>query len=392
MLTLRHAPFIRIALAGLIAVLAGLGAMRLGGSETAEAAGAPLSFPATVCSEGGGTTQVTFNWAPVDGALEQWLDLSTADNHFAPGTYRNFKLAPSIKTLATTTIDSTSPHYWRVNTRTAGGWVSSTLGQFVPCGGPQLLWGPTICQSAEFASVSFNWAPRADAIGYQWLELSGTANFGSDTVRVGPLALSAQSYRRGGFSVDERTYFRIAWENSDGTRVTTDTASFDPDCTVQAVNSALYSSADRLVSSSLGIDAPVNVRDVGFSGFLGVPAGAYDVVRYNFAALPNLQAYPGEGGVTAIGGHVDFYTVGLAIFAPLRNAQPGMSVEYHRGDGVVVRYVVDWVRDIPFNQSLNTYLTNRGPDELLLMTCNGTFDQSVRRYDLRRLVHAVRVN
>lgn len=389
MLTGRSVPTIRFFLLMLIASLAAAGALRWN-APAAEAAGAVLNHPAAVCGES--STQLTFNWVAVEGTVEQWLDLSTQDNHFAPGTYTGFKLTPGVKTMTTTALGDDAPHYWRINSRTAEGWVASALGQFVPCGGPQLLWGPTICQSARFATVNFNWAPRADAIGHQWLELSSDGNFGNGATRVGPLSLAAQSYRRGGFPVDERTYFRIAWEDSDGTRVTTPVASFEPDCTAPTVNSALYSSADRLVSTSLGINAPVNVRDVGFSGFLGVPEGAYDVVRYNFAALPNLKAYPGDGGVTAIGGHVDFYTVGLAIFAPLRSAQPGMSIEYHRGDGVVVRYVVDWVRDVPFDQSLNSYLSNRGNDELLLMTCNGTFDQTVRRYDLRRLVHAVRVN
>jgi hypothetical protein len=390
MLTRHSLPILRIVLLMLVAAMAVASALQPSTPRSVEAAGAVLNFPSTICADG--SAEVTFNWVPLAGVTEQWLDLSTQDNHFAPGTYSGFELTPGTSTLSTTTLNSTSPHYWRINSRTADGWMASTLGQFVPCGGPQLLWGPTICTSGKFASVNFNWAPRTDAIGYQWLELSNDVNFGSEAVRVGPLALSAHSYRRGGFAVEERTYFRIAWEDSDGTRVTTPVASFVPDCTVPAVNTALYSSADRLVSTSLGIDAPVNVRDVGFDGFLGVPAGAHDVVRYNFAGLPTLRGYPGDGGVTAIGGHVDFFTVGLAIFAPLRNAQPGMTFDYHRADGVVVRYVVDWVRDVPFNQSLNSYLSNRGGDSLLLMTCNGTFDQTVRRYDLRRLVHAVKVN
>jgi hypothetical protein len=390
MLTGRSLPVLRIALVLVVAALAAGVALRATPPRPAEAAGAVLNFPSVTCDDA--TPEVTFNWVPVANASEQWLDFSTQDNHFAPGTYSGFKLAAGDKTLTTDAFDATSPHYWRINSKTPEGWVASSLGQFMPCGGPQLLWGPTVCQSARFATVSFNWAPRADAIGYQWLELSSNANFGSDVVRVGPLALSSQNYRRGGFKIDDRTYFRIAWEGSDGTRVTSQTASFVPDCTVAAVSSALYYSADRLVSSSLGIDAPVNVRDVGYNGFLGVPSGAYDVVRYNFVALPSLRGYPGDGGVTMIGGHVDYYTVGLAIFAPLRNAQPGMSIEYRRGDGVVVKYVVDWVRDVPFNQSLNSYLRNKGPDELILVTCNGTFDLSERRYDLRRLVHAVRVN
>ena len=388
MSTGRGVPVIRIALIIVVAALAAGGALRSAAPRSAEAAGALLSFPSSQCGES--TASVTFSWQPT-GALEQWLDVSLQDNRFAPGTYHGYKLEPGVDGFTAAALDNDAPHFWRINSRTPNGWVESTQGQFVPCGGPQLLWGPTICQSAELAAVNFNWAPRSDILGYQYVELSKDVNF-SNSTSIGPLAASANSFRRGGFKIDERTYFRVVWEDFNGTRAMTQTASFVPDCTVPAVNSALYYSADRLVSTSLGIDAPVNVRDVGFSGFLGVPLGAYDVVRYNFAGLPNLQGYPGDGGVTAIGGHVDFYSVGLAVFAPLRNAQPGMSIEYQRGDGAVVRYVVDWVRDVPFDQSLNSYLTDRGKDELLLMTCNGTFDQTVRRYDLRRLVHAVRVN
>jgi hypothetical protein len=50
------------------------------------------------------------------------------------------------------------------------------------------------------------------------------------------------------------------------------------------------------------------------------------------------------------------------------------------------------VTDLPFNTDLSSYLSRRNGDELILVTCNGTFDSSVRRYDLRRLVHATRVN
>jgi hypothetical protein len=391
MLKGRSVPALRIALIALVAVLATAGALRSHAPRPAEAAatGALLSFPSANCNDG--ATSITFKWQTVPGATEQWLDLSLSDNHFAPGTYEGTKLTPDVNTLTLAALDSQAPHYWRVNSKTPDGWVESALGQFVPCGGPQLLWGPTICQSADLAAVDFNWAPRADVLGYQYIEFSSTVDFAYDVTSVGPLAAAAHGYHRGGFTIDQRTYFRVVWEDFDGTRVETKTASFVPDCTVAPVNTALYYSADRLVSTSLGIDAPVNVRDVGYDGFLGVPEGAYDVVRYNFVGLPHLGGYPGDGGLTAIGGHVDYYYVGLAVFAPLRNAQPGMTVEYHRADGIVVKYVINWVKDIPFDQSLNPYLTARGADELLLMTCNGTFDQVARRYDLRRLVHAVRV-
>ncbi len=386
----RGIPTLRIALVALISALAVAGALHSNGRQAAEAKGALLRFPASDCSTD--SAQLTFNWHPVAEVVEQWLDLSLNDNRFAYGTYKSIKLDSETDTLTISALNSSSPHYWRINSKTTDGWVGSKQGQFVPCGGPLLLWGPTFCQSATLAAVDFNWAPRADVLGYQYLELSSTVGFGTDTASVGPLAPSTQNYRRGGFKIDQRTFFRIVWEGFDGTRVATKTASFVPDCTVEPMNPFLYPSSDRLVSTSLGINAPVNVRDVGFNGFLGNPSGAYDVVRYNFVGLPQLRGYPGDGGVSVIGGHVDFYSVGAAVFAPLRSAQPGNTFEYHRADGQVVQYRVDWVKDVSFDQILNSYLVNRGPDELILITCNGRFDQSAGRYDQRRLVHAVRVN
>lgn len=390
MATGRRVPLVRVTFVLLLIAVAAAGSLGLSRTPMAESAGAILNFPSTDC--GSNQTQIHFRWVPVSGAQEQWLDISLKDNHFLPGTYSGEKLELGQRQYSTVALSDDEPHYWRINSRTTDGWVSSKTGVFVPCGGPQLLWGPTICQSAEFASVHFRWAPRADAFGNQWLEVTQDVSFNRDVTRIGPLAASTDDFRRGGFEVGKRTYFRVAWEDSDGNRVVTKKASFVPDCSTPSITSALYPSADRLAVPRLGIDAPVNVRDVGYNGYLGVPAGAYDVVRYNFAAQGNLRGYPGDGGVTLIGGHVDYYSVGLAVFAPLRSARTGDVIEYERGDGVTIRYEVDWVADLPFDESLNGYLVNRGTDEMILVTCNGTFDRAAGRYDLRRLVHAVRTN
>ena len=387
----RRTALLRIVLFFSLVAVATLAAFKLPGTRDLEAAGAVLSFPATSCSSAG--AQVTYDWLPVDGALEQWIDITASDNGFVPGSYSSTQLSGSATSFKAAALDPHWPHFWRVNTRTVAGWQVSVTGTFTPCDWPVLLVGGVYCQTSTQARAELRWAPRADEIGYQWLEISRDGTFADvGLVRIGPLAFGSQGYARGGFVVGEEYAFRTVWEDAAGNKVPTQTGWFTPTCTSTAVNSALYPSTDRLVSPRLGINAPVNVRDVGPGAELGVPAGAYDVVRYNFGDFTGLGGYPGQGGVTMIGGHVDYYTVGLAVFAPLRSAQTGDVIQYVTGDGTSITYVVDWVSDLPFNTDLSGYLGRRGNDELLLVTCNGTFDQSVRRYDLRRLVHAVRTS
>jgi len=380
---------LRILLFVLLIALAGVAALKFEDTRRTEAAGAILSFPNVVCSGAG--AQITFDWLPVDGAIEQWLDVSVGDNGFLPATYTATQLSGSQSSYTMAAINPHYPHFWRVNTRTATGWQVSTTGIFTPCDWPVLLVGAVYCQTQTQARGEFRWAPRADAVGSQWLEFSSDGTFAdAGFVSVGPLAFGAQGFQRGGFTVGSEYAFRVVWEDANGNRVPTQVGYFVPQCNSTSVNSALYPSTDRLVSASLGINAPVNVRDVGVGGELGIPAGAYDVVRYNFGEFTGLGGYPGQGGVTMIGGHVDYYTVGLAVFAPLRNAQAGDTIQYVIGDGTTITYTVDWVSDLPFDTNLSGYLGRRGQDELILITCNGTFDSSVRRYDLRRLVHATR--
>src|ERR1700742_717135 len=68
------------------------------------------------------------------------------------------------------------------------------------------------------------------------------------------------------------------------------------------VDTALYGTNDTIVISSLGIQAPVNTRNVAADGTMGDPLGKDDVVLYQFPSFPGLGGYPGSGGTTVIAG------------------------------------------------------------------------------------------
>jgi hypothetical protein len=90
-----------------------------------------LPTPYALCDE---TAQVTFLWTPVEGAFEQWLDLSLVDNGFAAGTFGAFGPMSALDDLVYWEgLMPGRPYYWRVNSRTAAGWVPSQTAAFRAC-------------------------------------------------------------------------------------------------------------------------------------------------------------------------------------------------------------------------------------------------------------------
>lgn len=74
---------------------------------------------------------VTFTWAP-GAAGEQWIDVSAAGDAFAPGTYTGYGPAMTgASTHEVSPLPRGTAYWWRVNVRTAGGWIASTAASFV---------------------------------------------------------------------------------------------------------------------------------------------------------------------------------------------------------------------------------------------------------------------
>lgn len=368
-------------------LLAGLTALSLirgvDRPPSAEAAGAELGSLSASCASG---ANVTFNWTPVIGAWGQWLDLSILNNGFAPDTFIGHgPLPPDTGSAMWPGLAPGVRHYWRVNSLTEAGWVTSATGSFIPCGSaPALINAFVSCVDTVSADVTVRWAPAVGIGGAQWVDIGTDAEFGHlGFTGTGPLADGVASYTFR-MQADLTYYYRINAFGGDGLWHTSDVGTIRPRC---GLTTALYGSSDRLVYNRLGINATVNVRDVLKDGALGNPAGAYDVVRYNFSYF-GFNGYPGQGGTTLIAGHIDFYSVGAAVFYPLRSAQVGDLIQYERGDGVVVAYVVQWIADVPPSYDWGSLASSR-QDAIALITCIGTFDRTIRQYDLRRIVYAV---
>jgi hypothetical protein len=184
-----------------------------------------LEFPVVSCSSSGAT--VAFFWQPLEAGTQQWLDLSTVDDIFAPDTFLGAgPFSPRINNFTWLGIKPGVPHYWRINTLTSAGWVPSAAGVFVPCGAPVLLWGPMICQADGTATVIFHWAPSTDTL-LQWLDVSTAGNsFAPGTYRASPaMQRPESSFVWEGFTSGVPVWFRVnaftltGWKTSEVTEL-----------------------------------------------------------------------------------------------------------------------------------------------------------------------------
>ncbi|MGE3983718.1 MAG: class F sortase [Dehalococcoidia bacterium] len=355
--------------------------------QGAEAAPGAVLFPPESACAGGSTTSVTFKWVPYAGE-SQWLDVGTSPD-FLPGTFTGhgpYEYEVGEETLKN--LPANQPVYWRVNTLTAGGWITSPTDATVPCGAPKLLWGPLSCDGRFAARVNFRWAASGLDIVAQYIDVSYDPNFPAGSFVSSPRQLpAAQSFNWYNLQANVQTFFRVNALDSRGVWHTSETGGFYPDCAPPVREGIIYTD-DRLVINRIGVDAPVNVRDVGADGLLGDPEGPHDVIRYTFPLNQGYGGTPGTPGTTLLAGHLDFRYYGLAVFGHLDQLQPGDVIDYYRGDGTLISYHVDWVEDVAPDTNFGLLAKNGSADAMILVTCNGTFDWDIEEYSARRVVYA----
>jgi len=137
-----------------------------------------------------------------------------------------------------------------------------------------------------------------------------------------------------------------------------------------------------------GVNSPVETSEI-IDGALAAPSGPWVVAWY-------LQsARPGESGNVVMGGHVDYWTVGPAVFSGLGTLTEGEEIKVTDSAGNAYTYAVEWVRVYPVADLTPGQLRQIvGPTEepsLTLITCGGVFDPDRGEYLMRLVVRAARV-
>ena len=138
----------------------------------------------------------------------------------------------------------------------------------------------------------------------------------------------------------------------------------------------------ELYLPDLGIDAVVETIGV-VNGVMGTPSEPLDVGWYGDFARP------GDQNTVVMSGHVDWVTIGKAVFWTLRDATPGMIFYVLAGDGAAATYKCVDAYALGAAASGGNILRGTEVDSLALITCTGTFADG--EYDQRQIVYAERI-
>lgn len=149
----------------------------------------------------------------------------------------------------------------------------------------------------------------------------------------------------------------------------------------QLVESLIVEIPRRLIIPKLKIEA--NIQQVGLTsgGNMGIPSNHIDTAWFK------LGPKPGEQGNAVIAGHLDSRWFSPGVFRNLNQLEAGDEIFVEDMNGEKIRFVVT---------SKETYFESSAPLEYIfgktdktrlnLITCDGAWDQSVKRYDQRLVV------
>ncbi|MFJ3582351.1 class F sortase [Streptomyces sp. NPDC090127] len=140
----------------------------------------------------------------------------------------------------------------------------------------------------------------------------------------------------------------------------------------------------RLRIPKIAVNAPFTGLDIGPSGALDPPpADDTNLVGWHASGVS-----PGEQGTALIAGHLDTVKA-PAVFARLRELDPGDSFTVERSDGTTATFLVDSVEEFRKDDFPDKRVYDDTPDALVrLITCAGAYDRAARDYTQNLVVFA----
>lgn len=140
--------------------------------------------------------------------------------------------------------------------------------------------------------------------------------------------------------------------------------------------------------AAVEVNGPVETREI-IDGALQAPSGPWVVAWYSQTARP------GEAGNVVMGGHVDYWNTGPAVFFALSRLNEGAEIGVTDATGKAYAYAVEWVREYSVSDltpdQLREIVGPTANPSLTLITCGGEFDAARGAYRTRVVVRAVRV-
>jgi LPXTG-site transpeptidase (sortase) family protein len=134
---------------------------------------------------------------------------------------------------------------------------------------------------------------------------------------------------------------------------------------------------------SIGVDASVEQVGKKQDGSMATPASFNDVGWYS------LGSKPGEAGNAVIAGHVNNALTKAGVFEHLSDVKVGDYVTVSDQSGKTLIYIVTETDQYPADQApAASVFSPTGPSQLVLITCDGSWDASAHSYDKRFVVYA----
>jgi len=143
----------------------------------------------------------------------------------------------------------------------------------------------------------------------------------------------------------------------------------------------------RVTVPALDADLPVDPVGVAPDGQMEIPEDAARAGWYRFG--PSVGA---DEGAAVLAAHSGSF---ITPYGPLRDLvelQPGDTIEVTRADGQVLEYVVESSRLIPKTTiDLSEHFRREGDHRLVLITCDGVWQDDVQSYTDNTVVTATLV-
>jgi len=142
-------------------------------------------------------------------------------------------------------------------------------------------------------------------------------------------------------------------------------------------------SPTRIQIPSIGVDAYIEQIGISADGVMGTPAGPMNVGWYSGVSSP------GYGSNVVMAGHVDYYTVGPAVFYGLSSLGGGETIYVSGPNGEGFTYAVTAAFSVSAYTDAGGILGGPGGESLTLITCGGSFNGV--EYDSRTIIYAQRI-
>jgi len=164
-----------------------------------------------------------------------------------------------------------------------------------------------------------------------------------------------------------------------------------PEASPTAAPDLLAAARDRepisLNIPDLGVDSPVVTTSMDASRSLVVPEDVMETGWYDGS-----RRLGASYGSTVIVGHRDSATQGSGALFGIEEIPLGATITVTAQDGTAHEFIVDSVEFIDKDslpQEATRIFTHRGPYRLVLITCGGAFDESIRSYESNVVIIAL---